>query len=114
VGGLEVKHTALGWVRAPPIESALLVNLGDLAARWTEDQYQSTWHRVHNGSHQDRYSVPFFCNCDFDSPVHGIRDDTLAAAAAAAAAGTAPTPKYAPITAGAYIMEKLGLMRDRD
>jgi isopenicillin N synthase-like dioxygenase len=50
-----------------------------------------------------RYSVPFFCNCDFDAVV---------APADIAAAGA--SSKYAPITAGKYIMEKLGLMWDQD
>jgi len=34
------------WVAAPPVPGALVVNLGDLAERWTNDAYKSTWHRV--------------------------------------------------------------------
>lgn len=107
---------------APALPGTLVVNLGDLAQRWTSDAYKSTWHRVHNRSGRARFSVPFFCNCDFDAPVECVGDPLgspsesgpMADAAAVAAAGDAGVvqgPKYEPITAGVYIMEKLGLMR---
>lgn len=104
VPGLQVKMASGEWVVAPPIQGTFVVNLGDMTARWTNDLYKSTEHRVFNttGS-RPRYSVPFFCNCDFDAVV---------APADIAAAGA--NSKYAPITAGKYIMEKLGLMWDQD
>jgi isopenicillin N synthase-like dioxygenase len=81
-----------------------VVNLGDMTARWTNDLYKSTEHRVFNNSgSRPRYSVPFFCNCDFDAEV-------APADIAAADAGV----KYAPIKAGQYIMQKLGLMWDQE
>jgi isopenicillin N synthase-like dioxygenase len=63
VGGLEVRNVDGDWIEAPPIPETFVVNLGDLLARWTNDIYQSNFHRVkNNSSSRDRYSVPFVYN----------------------------------------------------
>ena len=60
-GGLEVwDHDHQQWLAAPPIAGSYIVNLGDMIARWTNDKYQSTRHRVINKSGKERYSIPFF------------------------------------------------------
>lgn len=68
-GGLQVQNCAGSWIDAPPIEGSFVVNIGDMMARWTNDLYASTRHRVINLSDRDRYSIPFFYDPDFDAEV---------------------------------------------
>jgi isopenicillin N synthase-like dioxygenase len=57
VGGLEVENLRGEWIKAPPIEGTLIVNVGDLLARWTDGAYHSTPHRVINKSGKERLSL---------------------------------------------------------
>ena len=57
VGGLQVQDVNGNWVAAPPLPGTLIVNVGDLLARWTNDAYRSTPHRVVNTSGKERLSL---------------------------------------------------------
>lgn len=57
VGGLQVQDLNDNWVAAPPLPGTLIVNVGDLLARWTNDTYRSTPHRVVNTSGRERLSL---------------------------------------------------------
>lgn len=57
VGGLEVEDLQGRWIPAPPIPGTLVINVGDLLARWTNNVYRSTPHRVINRSGQERLSL---------------------------------------------------------
>ena len=47
IGGLEVRsRKEEGFIPASPIEGTILVNIGDLLQRWTNDELISTRHRV--------------------------------------------------------------------
>ena len=62
-GGLQVKGPSGEYANAPPIENTVVVNAGDLLARWSNDTIKSTFHRVVEPPHGDveeypaRYSI---------------------------------------------------------
>jgi isopenicillin N synthase-like dioxygenase len=70
-GGLQVK-TPGGWIEAPPIEGALVCNIGDMLERLTGGRFKSTPHRVLNVSGQDRLSFPLFFDPDFLAPMQPL------------------------------------------
>lgn len=70
-GGLQVK-TPRGWIDAPPIEGALVCNIGDMLDRLTGGYYRSTPHRVRNTSGKSRLSFPFFFDPAFDAEIEPL------------------------------------------
>ena len=71
-GGLQVHSKSGEWIEAPPIEGTLVCNIGDLLARWSNNRFASTVHRVVNRSKNARYSIPVF----FDPHTDTIIDPT--------------------------------------
>ena len=70
VGGLEVQGFDGAWIPAPCIQGAYICNIGDAFARWTNDVFRSTPHRVINPStHKDRYSIACFFDPSLDATV---------------------------------------------
>jgi isopenicillin N synthase-like dioxygenase len=98
-GGLQVWDDSHGWIDAPPVEGAYVLNLGDLIARWTNDRFRSTLHRVINRSGRERYSVPFFFT--------GRPDHEVACLQGCLSPGE--SPKYPPTTT----LSHLKMMYDR-
>ena len=66
---LQIQNNDGCWVDAAQIDGHVLCNLGDMAERWSNNYYKSTWHRVQNLSGRQRHSIPFFCNLNFDTVV---------------------------------------------
>ncbi len=67
VGGLQVQDYNGDWVAAPPVPGTLVVNVGDLLARWSNDKLRSTPHRVINRSGRERLSIVLAFDPDFDT-----------------------------------------------
>jgi isopenicillin N synthase-like dioxygenase len=93
-GGLQVRTRSGEWVTATPIPGTFVVNIGDLMARWTNDRFVSTPHRVVNSSGQARYSVGVFFDPSFDTVIdpRELRPNGPAL--------------YAPVTCGDYIVSR--------
>lgn len=68
-GGLQVQSAADEWIEAPPIPGTLVCNIGDLLARWSNDRFASTLHRVINRTPHARYSIPVFFDPHTDTVV---------------------------------------------
>jgi isopenicillin N synthase-like dioxygenase len=99
--GLELLTRDGRWIPVAPRPGELVVNIGDMLQRLTNGLLRSTSHRVTNPSPEragsPRYSMPFFLH---------FRPDFLIEALP----GTVPPgeqPKWPPITADAYLQERL-------
>ena len=75
-GGLQVKLRHGDWTDIVRPEGGFICNLGDAMARWTNDRWVSTLHRVglppSGAPTEDRYSIVFFHNPDYDSEIRCI------------------------------------------
>jgi isopenicillin N synthase-like dioxygenase len=72
VPGLEVKPIGSDWVPVEAPASSLVINIGDMLARWTNDVYRSTPHRVVGSPTRERLSIPFFVNPNRDTVVECV------------------------------------------
>ena len=97
VGGLEVRNKADEWIPAPPIPDTFVMNVGDILARWTNDRFVSTPHRVINRSGRERYSQPFFFDPGMDEMIEALPT----------CAPSGGRPKYPPVRYGDYLMERI-------
>ncbi len=97
VPGLEVKPIGQPWtpVVAPP--GSLVVNLGDMMARWSNDRYRSTPHRVVGPIGTDRISIPFFINPNAATVIEPIT----------AVEGEDSPPRYKPVSAGEFLAARI-------
>jgi isopenicillin N synthase-like dioxygenase len=97
VPGLEVRPGGGDWMPVEAPSGSLVVNLGDMLARWTNLRYASTPHRVVPVADEPRYSVPFFVNPDAATRVACIPSCVDAAHPC----------RFAPITAGEFLQGRI-------
>jgi isopenicillin N synthase-like dioxygenase len=103
-GGLEIFAPEGKWREVPVVEGAFIINIGDLMARWTNDRWVSTLHRVlcppagYRGSTR-RQSLAFFHQPNWDAEISCLPT----------CLGTERQAKYDPVCSGAYLMEKFRL-----
>jgi len=97
IQALEVRNTRGEWIDARPIPGALVINLGDQFARWTNDVFKSTVHRAVNRSGARRYSIPLFFGTDYNVLLEPI----------ASCVGAERPPRFEVVTAGDYVKMRL-------
>ncbi|KAF5265579.1 hypothetical protein FOXYS1_3606 [Fusarium oxysporum] len=104
-GGLQVKSPTGQFVDATPIEGTVVVNAGDLLARWSNDTIKSTIHRVveppqkQAESYPPRYSIACSLLLDFEVP-----DSHISAAMASNTAAAKRPLKQASTANKAYLI----------
>ncbi len=101
VPGLEIKLASGKWVRAPLVDDAFIVNIGDMMARWTNDRWVSTLHRVvqpdgQSDGVQRRQSMAYFYNTNFDAAIDCIPS----------CLGAGEAPKYETVYSGPYLKSR--------
>lgn len=97
-GGLLAQTLDGEWIPVPT--TGIVVNVGEMLMRWSNDFLRATPHQVVAGDSDfipERFSIAFFCNANKDCIL-----DCLPGC-------SSPTnpPKYAPINAHAYITGRL-------
>lgn len=100
-GGLQVRRKDGEWIDAIPQEDELVINVGDMLERHTNNKLRSTIHRVVNPPKEQwstpRYSIPFFMHPRSEMPLNCLEECV-----------DAEHPKaYPDITAGEFLHQRL-------
>jgi isopenicillin N synthase-like dioxygenase len=108
LGGLQARTADGEWTPVTAQPGELIINIGDLMARWTNDRWRSTLHRVVNPpglsmANSERQSIGFFVHPNYDAPVACI----------GSCLAPGEMPRYPPITAGRHIKMKIDRSHDR-
>lgn len=100
-GGLQVLRKDGEWIDAVPNEDELVINVGDMLERLTNNKLRSTIHRVANPPKEEwstpRYSIPYFMHPRSEMPLNCL-DECI----------DEQHPKaYPDITAGEFLHQRL-------
>ena len=94
-GGLQVTDDNGKWHDVSAAPGSFVVNLGDAMARWTNDRWRSTMHRVQVPQAR-RQSIAFSHNANWDATIECLPT----------CLPSGEKPKFAPIAAGPHLMQK--------
>ena len=105
-GGLQIQGPDGMWQDVTATADELVVNVGDMMARWTNDRWTSTLHRVamppaDAAEDTRRQSIGYFLHPNYDAEVCCLETCT----------SPDNPPRYPPVAAGAEIYKKLSLSR---
>jgi isopenicillin N synthase-like dioxygenase len=95
VPGLQIMSKGGVWTDIVPDPGALLINLGDMTAEWTNDRWNSTLHRVVPHANRRR-SFGFFLDANYDKTIECLPSCT----------DSDHPPKYPPVIAGDHLIAK--------
>lgn len=99
--GLEAKNTDGQWIPAKPLPHQIVINVGDMLQRHTNNRLKSTTHRVVNPPKErmmePRFSVPFFLHPKSNMDLSVLESCVSESHPAA----------YEDITAGEYLQQRL-------
>lgn len=99
--GLQAQSLDGQWINVSPKEDEIVVNIGDMLARLTNDRFRSTQHQVITPNEESwltpRYSMPFFMHPRSDMDLTCLESCI-----------SAERPKsYSDCTAGEFLTERL-------
>jgi isopenicillin N synthase-like dioxygenase len=99
--GLEIQRLDGTWQEVVPVPGAFIINLGDLMARWTNNRWRSTLHRVVNPEHTHdplsrRQSIAYFHQPNWHANISTIPT----------CMDSSSSTSYEPVLSGPYLMSK--------
>jgi isopenicillin N synthase-like dioxygenase len=100
-GGLQVQTRAGEWLDVQAVPGSFVVNLGDMMARWTNDRWAATLHRVavppaDRTARSRRQTIVFFHDPRANAVIECIPSCTDAG----------DPPRYESVTALEYVRSK--------
>lgn len=101
-GGLQIKDADGEWKEAGVVPESFVINVGDLMARWTNNRWRSTLHRVTNPDRNLTGSTRRLSMVSFTGP-----NENYEVACLPSCTDAAHPPLFEPVKAGDYIMSKL-------
>jgi isopenicillin N synthase-like dioxygenase len=101
-GGLQICDAAGEWKDVGLVPDSFVINVGDLMARWTNDRWRSTLHRVANPGRQVQTSTQRLSMVAFTGP-----NEASEVACLPTCCGAENPPRYEPVIAGRYVLGKL-------